>query len=36
MILTFPNIKIENQNQDTIYLKDLFPEIKPYYWKFEK
>ena len=36
MILTFPNIKIENQNQDTIHLKDLFPKIKPYYWKFEK
>lgn len=35
MILTFPNIKIENQNQDTVYLKDLFPEIKPYYWKYE-
>lgn len=37
MIRTFPNIKIEDKNHDTIYIDSLLPEIQPYYRKiFEK
>lgn len=37
MIRTFPNIKIEDKNQHTIYIDSLLPEIQPYYRKiFEK
>lgn len=34
MIKTFPNIKIEDIQGNTIYLNTLLPEIKPYYIKF--
>ena len=37
MIKTFPNIKIEDKEQNIIYLDSLEPEIKPYYIKiFDK
>lgn len=37
MIRTFPNMKIEDKNHNTIYLDRLLPEIQPYYKKiFEK
>lgn len=37
MIRTFPNIKIEDKNKNTIYLDSLLPDIQPYYLKlFEK
>lgn len=37
MIRTFPNMKIEDKNHNTIYLDSLLPEIQPYYKKiFEK
>lgn len=37
MIRTFPNMKIEDVNNNTIYLDSLLPEIQPYYKKiFEK
>ncbi len=37
MIKTFPNIKIQDENHNTIYLSSLLPEIKPYYIKlFDK
>lgn len=37
MIKTFPNIKIQDKNFNTIYLNSLLPEIKPYYIKiFDK
>lgn len=37
MIRTFPNIKIEDKDHNTIYLSSLLPEIQPYYKKiFEK
>lgn len=37
MIKTFPNMKIEDKNNNIIYLDSLLPEIQPYYKKiFEK
>lgn len=37
MILTFPNIKIEDKDGNIIYVDSLLPEIQPYYKKiFEK
>ena len=33
MIKTFPNIKIQDKNHNTIYLSSLLPEIQPYYIK---
>lgn len=37
MIKTFPNIKIQDKDFNTIYLNTLLPEIEPYYIKiFEK
>ena len=37
MIKTFPNIKIEDIEGNTIYLNSLLPEIQPYYIKiFDK
>lgn len=37
MIKTFPNIKVEDKNGNTIYLDSLLPEIQPYYLKiFDK
>ena len=37
MIKTFPNIKIQDKDHNTIYLSGLLPEINPYYIKlFDK
>lgn len=37
MIRTFPNMKIEDKNNNVIYLDSLLPEIQPYYKRiFEK
>ncbi len=37
MIRTFPNMKIEDENHNVIYLDSLLPEIQPYYKRiFEK
>lgn len=37
MIRTFPNIKIQDKNNNTIYLDSLLPDIQPYYLKiFDK
>ncbi len=37
MILTFPNIKVEDKNKNIVYLDSLLPDIQPYYKKiFEK
>ena len=33
MVKTFPNMKIKDKNDNIIYLRDLLPEIQPYYWK---
>ncbi len=36
MIKTFPNLKIEDSNGETIYVNELLPNIKPYYFKIRK
>ena len=37
MIKTFPNIKVEDMNNNIIYLDSLLPTIQPYYKKiFDK
>ena len=34
MIKTYPNLKVQQLDGSLVYLKDLSPEIKPYYFKF--
>lgn len=34
MLKTFPRITVEDINRNIIYIKDLYPEIKTYYYKF--
>lgn len=34
MIKTYPNLKIQQLDGSMVYMKDLHPEIKPYYYKF--
>ena len=34
MLKTFPRITVEDINGNIIYVKDLYPEIKTYYYKF--
>lgn len=37
MILTFPNLKIQDKNGNIIYFNSLVPDVKPYYFKiYEK
>lgn len=36
MIKTFPNLKIENSDGETIYINKLLPNIKPYYFRVIK
>ncbi len=33
ILKTFPNIKFQNTQGDIIWIKDLLPEIQPYYFK---
>ena len=33
MIKTFPNIKIKDKDGNIIWLRELLPSIKPYYWR---
>lgn len=35
MILTFPNITLRTKTGETVYIRDLLPDIKPYFFKFE-
>lgn len=35
MIRTFPNLKIEDKNNNMIYFDSLLPDIQPYYYKFQ-
>lgn len=35
MIRTFPNLKIEDKNNNIIYFDSLLPDIQPYYYKFQ-
>ena len=36
MVRTFPNLKIEDREGNTIIVNQFFPHIKPYYMKFER
>lgn len=36
MIQTYPNVTIQTKDGGVVYVKDLLPEIKPYFYKFEK
>lgn len=35
MIKTYPNLRITLKDGKLIHIKDLYPEIRPYYWKYE-
>ena len=35
MIRTFPNLKIEDRNNNMVYFDSLLPDIQPYYYKFQ-
>ena len=35
MILTFPNITLRTKAGEIVYIRDLLPDIKPYFFKFE-
>lgn len=34
MVKTYPNLKIQQVDGSMVYLKDLLPDIKPYYYRF--
>lgn len=36
MVKTYPNLKLNLENGETIYIKDLTPEVQPYYYKFKE
>lgn len=36
MIMTYPNVTIQLADGNVVYVKHLLPEIKPYFYKFEK
>ena len=36
MIKTFPNTKIETENGEIVFIRDLLPEIEPYYMKWRE
>ena len=36
MVKTFPNIKLTTAEGKTVLVKELFPEIKPYIYKFQE
>ena len=35
MILTFPNITLRTKAGEIVHIRDLLPDIKPYFFKFE-
>lgn len=35
VVKTYPNLTLSLQNGDKVYIRDLTPEIKPYYYKFK-
>lgn len=35
MIVTYPNLKIQQLDGSMVYFKDLLPDIKPYYYRFQ-
>ena len=36
MVMTYPNLKLSLEDGSTVYIKDLTPEVKPYYYKFKE
>ena len=36
MVLTYPNLTLKLEDGKIMYVKDLTPEIKPYYYKFNE
>ena len=36
MIMTYPNIIVTNENNETIHVGSILKDIKNYYYKFEK
>lgn len=36
MVKTYPNLKVQEIDGNIVYLKDLLPDIKPYYYKFSE
>ena len=34
MLVTYPNLKIQQLDGSMVYFKDLLPDIKPYFFKF--
>ena len=34
MLKTFPRITVEDKNGNIIYIKDLYPDVQSYYYKF--
>ena len=35
MLITYPNLKIQLSDGSIVFMRDLLPEIKPYYYKFK-
>ena len=35
MIVTYPNLKIQQLDGSMVYFKDLLPDIQPYYYRFQ-
>ena len=35
MILTYPNLKLQLNNEKQLYVQDFYKEVKPYYYKFK-
>ena len=34
MVQTYPNLKVQQVDGSMVYMKDLLPDIKPYFFKF--
>lgn len=35
MLVTYPNLKIQQLDGSMVYFKDLLPDIQPYYYRFQ-
>lgn len=35
MVLTYPNLKLQLDNEKKLYVQDFYKEVKPYYYKFD-
>ena len=36
MLKTYPNLKVQQTNGTIVYFKDLLPDIKSYYYRFQE